>query len=212
MTTLKQVSDFEYYFGGILRIKHNYGEPDEVIDLDNEFINNKKEFQIDEFDVLVKLKFPIIKVYVHSRFQWLVGNPYLNFKLENVIPDKRYPNYSQNGAVNFIMAVMRDVIPHRLPLQYSRYFGTPEVHSGRYYKSNDGYDICIYSYNNYHVWCNIRGITLRSLDIKKLDILNWTSTPICNYFSPFVHAFDKRDVNSLTDEEIKSIPYEIFTQ
>ena len=47
MTTLKQISDFEYYFGGILKIRHSYGEPDEILDLDKEFINNRDEFQVD---------------------------------------------------------------------------------------------------------------------------------------------------------------------
>lgn len=210
MTTLKQISDFEYYFGGILKIRHSYGEPDEILDLDKEFINNRDEFQVDEFDILVKFNLPIIKVYVHSRFQWLVGDPYLNFELENVKRDDRFPNYSQNGTVNFIMALIRDVIPHKLPLLYDRYSGTPEIYSGRYYKSDDGYDICIHSYNHYHVWCNISGLTLRNLDIKKLDILNWRSTPICEYFSPLVQKYLKKDVSELTDEQIKSIPYNLF--
>ena len=203
---LRKISDFEYYFGGKIIIRQTFhGGVDELINLDEEFINNKGKFHIEEFDMLVKLNCPVIKVHVHKKFMWLSDcNPYLEFNLEGIRENSYSPQYSQNGTVNFLLTLMINLKPKNLSILYDRYTGKPEVYFGRYGDTlkDDCYHLCVYSYNHYHIWCNVSGNTISKLELNKLRIMNWPKTKL--------YRFIQKDINELTNDEIKLLPYNAF--
>ena len=208
---LRKISDFEYYFGGQLFIRKGaFSSTEKIVDLDNEFLLDRNNFHIIEFNELEILGYPIIKVHMHNEYETfhrVYGT--IDFELEDVKKEDKIPKYSENNYVNILMAIMRDLIPHKFnwKIPYDINTGNLEVYSGKYSSSreNDGYHILLYEYGFRHkVWCKINGVSLRNIKLNTLTILNWNSTPIENYINKYN--------GDLTDEEIKSIPYNIFSK